>query len=176
MIRDMDEKVKSINVLSYSIEEPAEELCAVAPGKVTVRVTLDSAVCDNVINPEELPSDVAYEPNETNNHFVGANDSHIERYCSCRTIMSSTHGNVGCNWQMAGVSRALHSVGVVAGPKNGPAKQVTLINNGKAYVVPPGIVKKLMEKLKPVAEYEREGDLYVGEMTLQSFHRQGQEQ
>ena len=90
--------------------------------------------------------------------------------------MSSQHGDVGCNWQMAGVSRALHSVAVVAGPKNGPAKQDILINNEKAYVVAPGVVSRLMEKLKPVAEYEREGNLYVGEMTLQSFPRQGQKE
>ena len=88
--------------------------------------------------------------------------------------MSSTHGCVGCNLQMGAVPRAPHSVAVVAGPKNGPGKQDILINNERAYVVAPGIVKKLMEQMKPVAEYEREGDLYVGEMTLQRFHRQGQ--
>jgi hypothetical protein len=174
MIRDVDGKTGSINTISYSVEDPVEELCAVGPEVVTVQVALDSAACDNVINPDELPSDADYEPNETNKHFVGANDSHIERYGSCKTIMSSKHGDVGCNWQMAGVSRALHSVAVVAGPKNGPGKQDILINNEKAYVVPPGIVKKLMETLKPVAEYEREGNLYVGEMKLQRFHRQGQ--
>ena len=62
---------------------------------------------------------------------------------------------------------------VVAGPKGGPGKQDILIDNDKAYVVAPGIVKLLMKKLKPVAEYEREGNLYVGEMTLSSFHRPG---
>ena len=90
--------------------------------------------------------------------------------------MSSKHGNVGCNWQMAAVSRALHSVGVVAGPKGGVGKQDILINNNKAYVVAPGIVAKLMEKLTPVAEYDREGNLYVGEVTLSSFHRPGNEE
>ena len=40
-------------------------------------------------------------------------------------------------------------------------------------MVDPGIVKKLMETLSAVAEYDREGNLYVGEFTLESFRRQG---
>ena len=31
----------------------------------------------------------------------------------------------------------------------------------------------MMEHLKPVAQYEREGNLYVGEFSLSSFTRQG---
>ena len=79
---------------------------------------------------------------------------------------------------MAEVPRALHSVGIVAGPKGGPsmAKQDILFNNDKCYVVAPGIVRKIMETINAVAEYDREGNLYVGEVTLQSFHRQGQEE
>jgi hypothetical protein len=56
------------------------------------------------------------------------------------------------------------------------AKQDILFNNDKCYVVAPGVVRKIMETLKAVAEYDREGNLYVGEVTLQSFHRQGQEE
>jgi hypothetical protein len=41
------------------------------------------------------------------------------------------------------------------------------------YVVAPGVVKKIMESISAIAEYEREGNLYIGEMTVQSFHRQG---
>ena len=134
---------------------------------------MGSAACDNVINPEELPSDAEFEPSTNGKLLTGANDSHIERYDSCKTIMSSKHGNVGCNWQMAGVSRALHSVGIVAGPKGGPGKQDVLFNNDKCYVAAPGVVKKLMGTLTAVAEYDREGNLYIGEMSLQSFHRQG---
>ena len=163
----------SINVLTYKEATNADQLCAVEPEVVKVRVAIDSAACDNVINPEELPSDAEYEPNETNKHFVGANESPIERYGSCKTVMTSKHGKVGCNWQMAAVSRALHSVGIVAGPKGGPGKQDVLFDNDHAYVVAPGVVKKMMEFLTPVAEYEREGNLYVGEVSLSSFTRQG---
>ena len=164
--------MNSINVLSYTAAG-TEEICNVAPGKANVRVAMDSAACANVINPEELPSDADFEPNHTNKHFVGANDSRIERYGTCQTVMSSEHGDVGCNWDMAAVSRALHSVGVVAGPKGGPGKQDVLFDNDHCYVVAPGIVKQLMLKLKAVAKYEREGNLYVGEVTLSGFRRPG---
>jgi hypothetical protein len=164
-----------INSLEY---QGGEQLCAVAPKTVTVRVAMDSAACDHVIKPEDLPEDAEFEPNEDGKHFVGANKSPIKRFGSCKTIMSSHLGKVGCNWQMAAVSMALHSVGVVAGPKGGPAmaKQDILFNNDKCYVVAPGVVRKIMETLKAVAEYDREGNLYVGEVTLQSFHRQGQDE
>ena len=86
--------------------------------------------------------------------------------------MTSSKGRVGCNWQMAAVPRALHSVGVVAGPKGGPGRQDILFNNEKCYVVAPGVVKKLMKTLSAVVEYDREGNLYIGGVTLSSFHRQ----
>jgi len=171
-ITEAENIMKSLNVLSYS--EPPTELCAVEPEVVKVKVAIDSAACDNVINPKERPQDAEWEPNETNKHFVGANESPIERYGSCKTIMSSKHGKVGCCWQMAAVSRALHSVGIVAGPKGGPGKQDLLFNNDKCYVVAPGVVKAMMQHLKAVAEYDREGNLYVGEVSLSSFTRQGE--
>ena len=150
--------LNSVNVISYD-GGGNEEICTVAPQKVTVRAAMDSAACDNVINPEEFPGDADFEPNVTNKHFVGANDSKIERYGSCKTVMGSDLGDVGCNWQMAGVTRALHSVAVVAGPKGGPGKQDIFFDNNHCYEVAPGVVKNLMETLKPVAKYEREGDL-----------------
>jgi hypothetical protein len=61
----------------------------------------------------------------------------------------------------------------VAGPKGGPGKQDILFNNEMCYVVAPGVVKKIMESISAIAEYEREGNLYIGEMIVQSFHRQG---
>ena len=90
--------------------------------------------------------------------------------------MNTCGGRVGCSLHLAAVSRALHSVGVVCGPKVGPAKQDVLFNNEKCYVVAPGIVAKIMEHCKAVAEYDREGNLHIGEMTMESFHRQGLKQ
>ena len=40
-------------------------------------------------------------------------------------------------------------------------------------VVPPGVVDKILETIKPVMQYDREGNLYVGEMEMSTFGRQG---
>ena len=171
-ITEAENIMGGLNVISFS--EPPTEVCAVEPDVVKTKVAIDSAACEHVVHPKELPQDADWEPNETNKHFVGANESHIERYGSCKTIMSSKHGKTGCKWQMAEVSRALHSVGVTAGPKGGPGKQDLLFNNDKCYVVAPGVVNAMMKHLKPVAEYDREGNLYVAEVSLSSFTRQGE--
>jgi len=47
-----------------------------------------------------------------------------------------------------------------------------LFNNDVCVVVPPGIVAEILKRVKPIAKYDREGNMYVGEMTMSSFHRQ----
>ena len=53
------------------------------------------------------------------------------------------------------------------------AKQDVLFDNDNCFVVPPGIVKRIMQVVKAVATYEREGNLYIAEMEVSSFPRQG---
>ena len=77
---------------------------------------------------------------------------------------------------MAAVPRALHSVGVVAGPKGGPGRQNIPFHNEKCYVAALGVARKLMETLISVAEYDREGNLHMGEFSLRCLHRQGADQ
>jgi hypothetical protein len=110
-----------------------------------------------------------------NKHFKGANDSILENYGDVETLCESEHGTISCGWKAANVSRPPHSISRIAGLPGGTenSKQDILFNNEKCYVVAPGIVKKIMEHCKAVAEYDREGNLYIGEMTLSSFHRQG---
>ena len=136
---------------------------------------MDSAAVANVIHPDELPSDAEYVPNTSGRHFVGANNAHIEKFGSCATRLTSSHGDVGCNWQLADVSRPLHSVAEVTGPGAGPAKQDVLFNNEVCVVVPPGTVKEILKRVQPIMEYQREGNLYLADLVMSSFHRQGQE-
>ena len=160
----------SINV----IYDPEEEMLAAATEKVTIRPAIDSGSVDNVIHPKELPCDAEPAPNTTGSHFVGANNSRIEKFGTCKTVLESDCGQVGCDWQLADVTRPLHSVSRVAGPKDGPGKQDVLFSNKKAVVVPPGIVEEILKRIKPVAEYEREGNLYVGKFQMSAFGRQSQ--
>ncbi len=142
--------------------------------KVLIRPAMDSGAVDNVIHPKELPDDAEPEPNTTGKHFRGANNSVIEKYGSCDTTLESSHGSVGCGWQLANVTRPLHSVSKVTGPPGAPGKQDVLFNNERCVVVPPGVVEEVLKRTRPIAEYKREGNLYIGEMTMSSCRRQGQ--
>ena len=50
-----------------------------------------------------------------------------------------------------------------------------LFSNTKAVVVPPGIVTEILKRVKPVAVYEREGNLYVGKFEMSAFGRQSRD-
>ena len=63
----------------------------------------------------------------------------------------------------------------VTGPRDGPGKQDVLFSNTKAVVVPPGIVTEILKRVKPVAVYEREGNLYVGKFEMSAFGRQSRD-
>ena len=51
-----------------------------------------------------------------------------------------------------------------------------LFNNKACFVVPTGVVAAIMKHLTAVAEYSREGNLYVAEVELSSSTRQAQDQ
>ena len=130
---------------------------------------MDSAAVDHVIHPRDLPADVEYVPNTTGRHFIGANDAHIEKYGSCKTVLTSTDTSIGCHWQIADVNRVLHSVARVTGPRDGPGKQDVLFDNEVCVVVPPGTDKEILKRIKPVMKYKREGNLYIAELTMTSM-------
>ncbi len=155
-------------------EEEDDDFMGAAEESRTVSCAIDSGAVDNVINPDELPAGVKPSGNPTGKRFTGANGSGIRRYGHANTLMKGECGDVGCRWEVADVTRALNSVSKVAGPKGGPGKQDVLFNNNFCYVVPPGIVEKVMKTMKPVAKYHREGGLYLADMTISSFV--GQEQ
>jgi hypothetical protein len=163
----------SVNMMV--VDDDGDEGVLGAVTQVRVRPAADSGACDHVINPDELPDDAFVSPNTTGKHFKGANDSVIENYGDVETILESDLGAISCGWKAANVSRPLHSLSKIAGPPGGIAnsKQDILINNDVCVVVPPGIVAEILKRVTPVASYAREGNLYVGDMVLSSFPRQG---
>ena len=50
-----------------------------------------------------------------------------------------------------------------------------LFNDKRCVVVEAGLVERLLQHLEPLAEYAREGDLYLVAMMLSPFARQGPE-
>ncbi len=151
-------------------EESADNLIANAE-EVTVEAAVDSGSVDNVINPGEVPDGVKVTPNAQGNHFVGANNSRIENFGTCTTRFVCEDGAEGeCGWTMADVSRPLHAVSKLTGTIEAP-KQDVLFNAGKCVVVPPGIVDRVLQFVKPLMQYDRKGGLYVAKMKLTDFQR-----
>ena len=142
--------------------------------RVKIKVAMDSGSVANVMHPKYLPKDAKPEPNHTGNHFTGAGGDMIEKFGTCLTELEGEHGRVGCEWDLAEVSRALHSVSKVCGPEEGAGKQDVIFNNKRCVVVPPGVLDAVMKHAQAIAEYKREGNLYLAEMTMSSFRRHGQ--
>ncbi len=157
-------------------DEESDAMLAAVAERVTIRPAMDSGSVANVVHPQHIPGDVEVKPNTTGNNFTGAGGSSIERYGTCKTLLESDHGAVGCNWDVADVTRPLHSVSQVTGPADKPAKTNVLFSNTTCVVVPPGIVEEILKHVKPIAEYKREGNLYIAEMSMSAFGRRGQKE
>ena len=154
--------------------EPEEELVAAAVEKSRIKAAMDSAAVDNVIGPDDLPAGVEPSGNTSGKHFVGANGSHIRKYGTCDLLMEGEFGEFGCRWQVADVTRPLNSVSKVTGPQEHPTgKQDVLFNNKRCVVVAPGVVEWIMKHIDAVAEYKREGGLYLADLVMSGFPRPG---
>jgi hypothetical protein len=63
----------------------------------------------------------------------------------------------------------------MTGPADGEGTVDVLFNNKRCVVVPPGVLEAVMKQIgKPIAEYHRDGNLYLGNFTMSDFVRQGQ--
>ena len=93
-------------MLCIEEEDDEDQILAAASEAERLRVAMDSAAVDHVIRPRDLPADVEYVPNTSGRHFIGANDAHIQKYGSCKTVLTPTNAGVGYQWQMADVNRA----------------------------------------------------------------------
>jgi len=141
-----------------------------------IRAAMDSGSCRNATHPKTLPSGVKVTPNTSGKHFPGAGGEVIEKFGACMTTLEGPHGQVGCRWNVADVTRPLHSVSQIAGPYDGTGNQDVLFNNKRCVVVAPGVVEAIMKQISPVAEYHRDGNLYLSDFTMSDFVRQGQDE
>ena len=99
----------------------------------------------------------------------------IEKFGGCITNIDGPHGQVGCRWHVADVTRPLHSVSQIAGPYEGDGNHDILFSNRRCVVVPPGVVEAVMKHMELVAEYHRDGNLYLSDLTMSDFVWQGQD-
>ena len=75
--------------VNFLLEEEADEGFIGAVERVRIRPAVDSGSADHVIHPNELPDDVKIVPNTAGKHFRGANDSMIENFGTCETLLES---------------------------------------------------------------------------------------
>ena len=98
----------------------------------------------------------------------------IEKFGECTTNIEGEHGRVQCRWNVADVTRPLHSVSQITGPYDGDGQLDVLFNNKRCVVVPPGVLDAVMKQVgAPIAEYQRDGNLYLSDFTMSDFVRQG---
>ena len=67
--------------------DDVDDLIGAAVERVRIRPAMDSGAVDHVIHPRELPDDALIIPNTSGKHFRGANDSVIEKYGTCDTVL-----------------------------------------------------------------------------------------
>ena len=155
------------------LEEQTDELNIVRD-TTKVKVAMDSGAVKHVTHPSTLPTGAIITPNNTGRHFSGAGGETIEKYGDCMTTMITATGTeIAMPWNVACVARPLHAVSQVTGPADHPTgKHDVLFNNKRCVVVEPGVVEYILQHVKSIAEYPREGDLYLAEMELSTFGRQ----
>ena len=135
---------------------------------------MGSGSCRNVTHPKTLPAGTKVTPNTSGKQFSGAGGEVIEKFGGCMTNIESVHGQVGCRWHVADVTRPLHSVSQITGSYDSDGNADVLFNNRRCVVVPPGVVEAVMQHMEPVAEYHRDGNLYLSDFTMSDFVRPGQ--
>ena len=165
LIEDEDAEVEQLNVVQQSTLTETK-----------IRVAMDSGAVRSVVHPSVIPAGVKIVPNTSGKHFSGAGGDVIERYGDCCSLITGQQGKVIHRWSLANVARPLDSVSQITGSIDGPGNHDVLFNNRTCVVVPAGVVDAVLKQIKPVAEYKREGGLYLGEVTLSDFVRQGPEE
>ena len=161
--------VPSVSLLEYADEN--DVILATLPEEVTVSAAADTGAAASCIHPDQLPRGAVPCGNKDDKHFNGAGGEHIENYGKCDLLVNEKL-ILGTN--VCEVSRALHSISQIAGPEDGPGVHDVIFTNKKGVVLPAGLLDDILKKHKPVLEYNRKGGLYVTDIKVSSFTRQGQ--
>ena len=152
-------------------DDNAGALMQVSAEVTQIAVVLDSGSVTSVIHPKDLPRTVAIVPNVNGRHFKGAGTAghHIENYGTAKTSLraSPDSPDIACEWSAADVHRPLHAVVKVTGTVEQPKADV-LFCAGTAVVVPAGTVDRVLKTVKPLLQYDRNGDLFIAELTVSS--------
>ena len=111
---------------------------------------------------EELPANVKVSKAKNSNDFRGAGGDGIKNHGKAEIEIETQDGKIINNVvQVAEVTRALHSTGVIC-----DTKKEVLFTDEEAVVVPKGTLSKFLGAIQRIATYKRKGGLYVAKMKV----------
>ena len=126
-----------------------------------IKVAADTGACAHCIGPDDLPDGMPVEQCPQRN-FCGPDGKAIQHFGEAKMRLQQPNGgHVSVTSQVLGVSRALHSVSMIC-----DKKQDMLFTQDMGYVVPKGVFDEVLSRCRHIAEYPREGGLWVSEMTV----------
>ena len=152
------EDERPVNLFEYAYEE---ELNAVTE-EVEIEVANDSGSCAHVVGPDQVPSTVEIKKSPECKNFTGAGGDGIKNHGKAEvTLVKEDGGMINNVVQVAEVTRALHSTGLIC-----DTKKEVLFTETEAVVVPAGSLSRFLGTIKRLAEYKRKGGLYVAKMKV----------
>ena len=148
-----------INGVEFEYED--EELVNVM-GEVEIELASDPGSVAHVVGPEDVPSNVTLIRSPNMKNFKGAGGDGIKNYGKAEVECVQEDGTrVNCDLNVAGVTRALHSTGVIC-----DTQKEVLFTQGEATVVPAGSLSRYLGAVQRLMEYKRKGGLYVAKIKV----------
>ena len=136
-----------------------------------IKVAADTGACAHCIGPDDLPDGMMVKQVPKRN-FAGPDGTGIEHFGEADMRLQQTQGNhANLTSQVLGVTRALHSVSQIC-----DKEQDMLFTKDMGYVVPKGVFDEVLANCRHIAEYPREGGLWVSEMRVKMPQPPGDQQ
>ena len=143
------------------IDPPQELIIAAVDQQKKIKIAADTGCCAHAIGPKHLPDSVKVVQREER-HFSDAQGGGIEHYGESQVRLEQKDGShISNTFQVLDVCRPLHSISMIADNDHD-----MLFTKECGFVVPAGVSKEVLDKVKHVAEYPREGGLYLAEMIV----------
>ena len=119
-----------------------------------VELANDLGACAQVVGPDQVPSIMEIEQTPDCKNFTGAGGDGIKNHGRAGvTLVTGGGKNINNVVQVADVTRALHSIGLIC-----DTKKEVLFTDTEAVVVPAGALSKFLRSLEKVATYKRKED------------------
>ncbi len=151
-----------------------EEPIFAATEIIETSVAMDSGAVAHGASAKDIPETVEVMKKGPLRNFVGANNSPIEHFGTAAVRLEQEDGQeVDNNFEVVDVVRPLHSVSMTCDNRHN-----VLFNKDAGYVVPEGIVERILatlsaEGVRPAATYKRRGGLYVAKVKVKDPRAEG---